>query len=442
MIATTEDECPLCRSLFEEPTGCPWRDLLQPALLRVATLVDERLRVPDPDPEGQAVRQAVGARALLALDRTQEARQLLDLALATDVREAHAVEALVGSAPLASVVRLWRTGTPGQRADGACDGVLASLRAGDPVQARSWVGRALAVCPDHAEAERWQAYLDGASEHAVALLWSVDHQPVSIESLLAEGRATDPLLGHLADLLPRPWDGLLSRERMLRRHRSLQRERPAAAGTGLARLRECGRVGRWLDRDQAYASLGADDPAVLAELALDRARACVDQGRSAWAAAQACWRLTPALGLFQRSRLTQCLALLALRDPRLAGIADHATALALEELPRDPDVVAARAAALVVCDRPAEASPLARRALRVERGSSLGVVLAIEALRRTGADRAVRRALRQRAQHPDHGWLADVWLMDPSVPPLEGEVFDLEDRWDGEREGGENPSRL
>lgn len=440
MDPMTRDECPLCRSLFEEHSGDPWRDLLQPALMRVPSLVDERLEAfsEEQDPSLRARCQAIGARALYALGRPSGARAQLDQALLTGVPEAWALESVVGPEPEAAIARLVGSGSPGERADAACDGVLLALRAGETDAARGWVTRALVVCPDHAEAERWRAYLDAASDRAAPLLWSFDKPQEDLLELLRRGRADDPLFGHLADLLPRAWEGMFSRERMTRRHQNFARLRPAAVGTGLARLRETGRIGRWLAADHAYAGLAADHPQVQVELCLDRARACQAERRSAWGAVDACWRLAPALDPEIRSRLTQLLVLLALREPGLAGLADHASATVLDELPSCPDLLGARAAALVLDGHTSEAVPMAKRALRSHRGKDLGVVLALETLRKAGADRTVRRALQRAVTHPDYGWIADSWLTDLDHPPLDDDLWDLADRWDGDPCSGEN----
>ena len=440
MDPMTRDECPLCRSLFEERTGDPWRDLLQPALMRVPSLVDERLAAVsgESDPLLRARCQAVGARALHALGRPVEARALLAEALVVGVPEAWALAAVVGPDPEPAIARLVGSGSPGARADAACDGVLLALRAGETDAARGWVVRALAICPDHAEAERWGAYLEGAGERAAPLLWSFDKPQEDLLELLRRGRADDPLFGHLADLLPRAWEGMFSRERVTRRHQNFGRLRPAPVGTGLARLRETGRIGRWLGTDALYAGLGADDPRIQVELCLDRARACQAEGRSAWGAVDACWRLAPALAPEQRSRLTQLLVLLALREPGLAGLADHASATVLDELPRDPDLLSARAAALGLDGHTSEAVPMAKRALRSHRGKGLGVVLALETLRQAGAERTVRRTLRRAVVHPDYGWIADTWLLDLAHPPLDDDLWDQADRWDGDACSGEN----
>ncbi len=430
MIATSSEGFSLSRSLFEPETGDPWRDLLQPALFDLGDLVDQRLsKLPlQVSSSGVGKVQAVGARALYALGRPVQARHLLDQALRTGAREALTLEAVVGCESSEVVASLVSSGSVGERVDGACDGVLAALRAGESWLATRWLNLARELCPEHAEAERWQAYLDLAGDQASPLVWSVDRRGEEIELVLEAGRARDPLLGHLADLLPRAWEGHLSRERMLRRHRSLKRGRRATPGSGLMRLHQAGRVGRWLDRDRSYDELPGDHPRVRVEIALDRARACQDEGRSAWSPAAECWQLAPALGLFSRARLVQLLALLALRDPGLSAIADHATEMVLDELPRDPDLLGARAAALVTTGQVAVAVSLAEQALKSLGGSDLGLVLAVETLRRTGAVRAVQRELRRRLEHPEYGWLADVWLMDLDLPPLSDDIWELPDR--------------
>jgi len=401
--------------------------------MRIPSLVDERLaRIGlESDPVQRARCQAIGARALHALDRPSGARVLLDQALEVGVREALALEAVVGPEPGPLLEQLVATGGPGERADAACDGALAALRTGDTDGARGWVARALALCPDHAEAERWRAYLLGAGDRAAPLLWSFDRPQEDLLEVLRRGRVDDPLFGHLADLLPRAWEGMFSRDRQLRRHRRFARARPAPPDSGLALLRETGRIGRWLASDGDHALVGADHPQVQVELCLDRARACQAYARSAWAAVDACWRLAPALSPKLRVRLTLFLVLLALREPGLAGLADHATAVLLDELPHDPDLLAARAAALGLDGRTDQAVALARQGLRSHRGSGLGLVLALETLRRAGAVRQVRRALRQGITHPDHGWIADAWLLELDNPPLDGDIWDLVDPWEG-----------
>jgi tetratricopeptide (TPR) repeat protein len=433
MTEPSHQECPLCRSLFEEETGDPWRDLLQPALFQLSSLVDRRLQaIPArADTTEIGLILAVGARAYYALGRPKRARKLLDLALCTGVREAHALEAVVGVQPARAVhvhvQYLVRHGTPGERADGACDGALGALRSGKPHRAAAWLEQALSICPEHAEAERWSAYLASAGDQACALLGAFDHREESIESELSKKRRRNPLLGHLADLLPRPWEGQISRQRMQGRHRSFQRGRRADSGSALHFLRETGRTSRWLDNDRAYADLRDTHARVRAELAFDRARALLAQGQSVCPAAEQAWRLAPALDLPHRSRLTQLLVLLAFQDPSAGPVAEHATSTVLEEFPHDPDLLAARAGALAVAARPKEALIPATLALKSHRGASLGMVLAVEALRRSGAEQTARKELARRAQHAEHAWIADVWLMDLNHPPWEGVYWDLAD---------------
>ncbi len=429
MDPMTRDECPLFRSLFEETTGDPWRDVLQPALLGVASLVSERLArvAEEPDPVHRARCQAIGARALYALGRPVGARALLDQALRRPVSEAWALESLVGADPAPVLARRLGSGSPGERADVACDGALFALRRGDTEAARGWVARARTLCPDHGEAERWQAYLDGAGERAVPLLWSFDKPRRDLLDVLRRGRLTDPLLGHLDDLLPRAWQGMFSRERARRRHRDFVRCRQdlVSVSSGLARLRETGRVSRWLAADDFYARVDAEVPQVQVELCLDRARACQAEGRTAWGAVGACWRLAPRLTPRTRARLSLFLVLLALQEPALSGLAAHASGVVLAESPQDPDLLAGRAAALLLEGRTAQAVGLARRSLAVHRGSGLGLVLGLETLRRAGFEHRVRQALRRTRAHPLHGWIADVWLLDLEEPPLDPDVWDL-----------------
>ncbi len=432
---TTHEECPLCRCFFEEPTGDPWRDLLEPALLDVPSVVDERLPglAAEADPVHRSRCQAVAARALLALDRPRTARALLDAALTGPAREGWTLEAVVGDTEQA-LERLLATGHPGLRADAACDGALAALRAGDTDGARGWIVRALQLCPDHAEAERWAAYLEDAGERAAPLFWSFDKPDPELVEVLLQGRKDDPLMAHVDDLVPRASQGTFSRERTVRRLRHFRPGRPAPLGSGLDRLRQAGRTSRWLGCDGDYAVLGADHPQVEVELALDRARALQSWDRSAWPAAEAAWRLAPALTPPKRVRLVALLTLLALRESRLLGLADHATMAVLDEFPRDPLAEAARAATLVADGRMSEGVALGKGALKSYRKCGLALVLALEGLRRAGATRTVRRALRKALHHPDHGWLADVWLIDLELPPLEDAIWDQLDLWAPDRD--------
>ncbi len=431
-IPVTHDECLACRAFFERETGDIWRDVLQPALWKVPSLVTERLvRLERATPSDQlGLLFAVGARALFALGHGAEARSVLARGLETGDREARSLAAVAGPDGRVFVDELMEEGSSGQRADAACDGVLASLRAGDREAADRYLAAALRRCPDHAEAEHWAAYLRDAGIQAAPLLWSFDTEDDEALDTLFRGGRTDPLLGDLVALLPRASQGQLSQVRTRDRYGDFRPARPAPSGSGLERLRETGRCGRWLASDERYAELGADDPLVAAEVGFDRVRRALFGQRSPLEAAEGIEARVGELSPADRVRAVTLLTLCALREGSLEAPADRTTERGLLEQPPTPDLAAAPAAGRVLKGRVARGLPLARSALRSKALGEVGLILAIEALRRGGAQRGARRALQARVADPSVGWLAESWLEDLERPPLAmDDLWDFEDPW-------------
>ena len=184
-----------------------------------------------------------------------------------------------------------RRGDPQPRvqAEACCDLATRCLWRQDLAGARRAIAAARLAAPAHADAERWTRWL-----------------------------GSDPLdpNGRLA-LLPRAELGWWSEERL--RRRGAPGSPPS--GTAAARLAQAGRRGVGLAPAALMAQVPWDHPAAVAEIALDRARALAEEGRSAEPEAREGWRLARSLPSPAPVRAAALLQLLGQVDPSCTGLA-------------------------------------------------------------------------------------------------------------------------
>jgi hypothetical protein len=197
----------------------------------------------------------------------------------------------------------------GLRADAACDASALSLRDGRVDEARDHAATALALCPGHAEALRWERLLHDSRDAARA-------------AALAAGAGvpdpSDPVAIDVLELVPRRRNGWVAEERL--RRRVVHGVPPcawAAEDSALGALQHRGVVELLFAVEDEYAALPAEHPLLALECRADSLRACVHTGRPALAAARACLEEAEQLDDIARDDAHHLIVTLATQDPAL-----------------------------------------------------------------------------------------------------------------------------
>lgn len=383
------DPNPTARKLDHDP----WAAVLAPALCGAPeAAIASMLRLERELPLGQrGPLYAASARALAALGRIEQALATVRKAISIGGPEPAAVAsiALPEGARWAEARTL--SGTAGERADAACDLAWWRLCRGEVEEALVHVEAALALCPEHAEAERWKRFLIEAGPAASTWVDRLpppgDRRPTALDARC---------------LFPQPELGWLSRERFYRRY--TPEARPAAGGAGaLGLLRMRGRRTRLLATDDDYAALPADHPLVSAETAFDRVLALLDEERDAGDAAAQAWALARSIDETACADAAQALVGLSLQEPSMLRVGLEVSQYLVVRQPRSALWRAYRARLLAEAGKRRQALGLARAVLADPQVPDLAWLVAIETLRRIGHHRAAHRVVRSALCSPNLG---------------------------------------
>jgi hypothetical protein len=292
-------------------------------------------------------------------DSTEQEPRLTDL-----------LSSMIGPDPERACERRLEVGSPGLRADAACDRSWLAWKAGDHAKAASWASRAREIHPKHIEAENWHRLLRSMP--------------------LPSGRSAAQM--DQQSLCPRQGNAWLSPERWRRRGLSGRWTRPAPVTTALFTLQERGVHTRLLANEGFWMDHPHDHPAVDLESLVDRVLSATRSLRPASIPAWQAWELASRLGPRWVSSLACFLARLALRVPSLLRIGLLASGVACRLHPSPPFWHAVRARLLAECGQARRALQDARSLLRNR--DPVIRSLAISTLKRLGHHREAQRASR------------------------------------------------
>ncbi len=246
----------------------PWWDLYVPAtcgdLTRVRAAAARAVRQAALDRRGSV--HAIAARSFLVLGQPARARRHIVAAEALGGEEADALLTFARPDGLQRVrARVRFALTAGAAADAACDGAALSVQEGDTRAALAWVLRALAACPQHAEAGRWaRALREVASGHRLSVLDRHALLPVESNGWVSPER-------YRRRVLPEFGGGV-----------------SVTGGSSLAVLQDAGVLEQFFALPEEHALLGAEHPLTTLELCADRVRALSNEARDPVAEG---WRL-------------------------------------------------------------------------------------------------------------------------------------------------------
>ncbi len=373
----------------------PWWDLYLPALCGERVRVAEALgTVEAARPGARDEAAAVGVRALLVLGRDADADALWRRLVGRSGREIDALATWMCEDGLAVALRRHATEPlAGLRADAACDAAALTLRAGDPDAARAHVRAALATCPGHGEALRWERLLSDPQDSVRA-------------AALAAGRGVpdpcDPVAIDVLELIPRRRNGWIAEERLRRR---VVHGTPVAAwspeASGLGRLQHRGVVELLFAVEDEYDTLAADHPLVALECLADVVRGRVHTGRPSLQAARACLEDAEQIDDIARDDASNLLVALATQDPTLRGLGWALADRMVRQERRDAPWRAYRAWFGAQLGRP-DATDDARQTLRDPAACSTTTWLAAAALEATCGRAALLEALDAYGGRADH----------------------------------------
>lgn len=296
----------------------PWWDVFLPAVCGDSAPALDAMEVAVRDGGGDVL--AVAARACFVLGCGVQARRFLTLALAAGGDEVDRLAVLLGAdgRRVAANWLLSRRPAP-IRADVACDLAARCFGEGDARGANEAIDTALAMAPEHREAQRWRRFLAFGEEGAAAWRQARRTRPAGApRTCQRDADALAPLRA----------GGYLCDERLRRRLYGVAGGLAAARGsTGLGHLAAAGVQTLRFTWSYVYARLPLTDPRVALELLADDVASLVDEGRDPRTAAAALLGAAEGVGgpvVIEAARLVVALAS---RDERLA-------ALALRLLPR------------------------------------------------------------------------------------------------------------
>jgi hypothetical protein len=262
------------------------------------------------------------------------------------------------------------TGSPGLRADAACDLARLSYERTDPEAALSWIAHALTTLPTHQEALRWQRLLLAPPSE------SLPSSPAQID---------------LRALTPVSKNAWLSPERWRRRGISGRWTRPANPKSALFVLQERGVHTRLLAPESWWATQSHTHPGVELETGLDTVASLWRSKRPAAASAWLTWRLASSLSPAWVERLACIFARTCHFDPSLSQLGLLASGVACRMHPQSELWRATRARYLAENGQPERAVREARASLR-RSPSAETKRLSIETLDRCGYLREAARA--------------------------------------------------
>lgn len=367
----------------------PWFDLYFGALLCPDCFAHSVARIDSIAPADRGNALAVAARGWMVLDRPADALGLWERAREYGGSE---VESL-GRFVLPHGPRLAEdyaaTVTPaGLRADAWCDAAAIQLGAGSLDRAARAIGRALAACPEHAEAHHWHRFLSEPSALSVATR-VCGARPFGSGICFEDAQA----------LLPTRTNGWISPERLNRRC-LMDLPSPHRPGSALERFDHAGIRDYFMATDDDWARVPSTHPLAVAEVAVDALRSLIAERRPALVPARGLWESALASGDAVRvDDVAQLLCALATQDTALVGVASEAADWLVEHQPVGSNLFSAyRALFAAIGDEPG-AESLARKVLSASGGDDLSRRLGAGALARAGG-RAESRAAASAAVKP------------------------------------------
>ena len=296
----------------------PWWDIFLPALCGDAAAalhaVDRAVR------EGGEVGGdllAVAARACFVLGLPVQARRFLGMAWVEGGEEAERLAILVGPESRGTAERWVASRRPAPiRADVACDLAARRLNDGDEPGALQAAQRALAILPEHREAQRWLRFLSAGEP--VGAVWRQARHERSTPSPRVLQRDADALA-------PLRSGGYLSQERLRRRLYGVAGNVvPVSLSTGLGALAAAGVQTLRFTWSYVYARLPPTDPRVALELLADDVVSLVGEGRDPRPQAVRLLDGAARSGGPVAAEAARVVAGLAARDERLATLPDRA----------------------------------------------------------------------------------------------------------------------
>ncbi len=282
------------------------------------------------------------------------------------------------------------TGTPGQRADAACDLAWRALRDADVPGARDWVDAALAHCPEHAEALHWRRVL---AEHGDDTATVLDR---GLRDPLAPGWAD------AIDLVPSPPLGWFSQSRLRRRIICPPPSLAAPEAQALAWLQDRGVCTRAMATDADYTTLSPDHGLVACEQALDLALCLEAEGRPARPAAVRAWALAHTVDHEAAKDAANVLVAMGCRREDVRAVALEAADLLHADNPTEPLWAAYRIHLLALRGQGRQVVASVEDLGPVERLDALSLSLVVESLRLVRAGHRRIRGLLRRAQRQPH----------------------------------------